>query len=174
MKQEEENAIKILVIIFLISFSILLSSIYKMQLKGYTFYQHFFYLPIVLSSFWWRRKGIWIAIFLGAFTITMALFPNQPKELFSSIVRAAMFVIVASLVGILSEEKTKALEKEIEFKLKTAHFFFNPIAIAEGFLELAMERANEEVKKDLETTKNAIERIKKVVENVVERGEIKE
>ncbi|MCD6473635.1 MAG: HAMP domain-containing histidine kinase [Thermoplasmata archaeon] len=174
MKQEEEDAIKVLVVIFLISFSIFLSSIYKIQLKGYTFYQHFFYLPIVLSSFWWGRKGILTAIFLAAFTITMALFSNQPKDIFSSIVRASMFVIVASLVSILSEEKTKALEKEREFKMKAAHFFFNPIAIAEGFIELAMEKANEEIKKDLETAKNAIERIKKVVKNVVERGEIKE
>jgi len=115
-----------------------------------------------------------IAIFLGVFIITLSFFSDQPKEIFSSVIKGIMFIIVASLAGILSEEKTKALEKEKEFKLKTAHFFFNPICIAEGFLELAIEKADGETKKDIETAKNAVKRIKNVVKNVIEKGEIKE
>ena len=52
-----EEIIKILVVVFLLSLSIFLASIYKTKIEGYNFYQHFFYLPIVLSSFWWGKKA---------------------------------------------------------------------------------------------------------------------
>ncbi|RLF44460.1 MAG: hypothetical protein DRN29_08405, partial [Thermoplasmata archaeon] len=72
------------------------------------------------------------------------------------------------------EEVERAFEQEREFKLRTAHYFFNPIAIAKGFLDLAMEEAEEEQKKKLKTVRNAIERVEKVVKNVTQRGEIHE
>ena len=66
----------------------------------------------------------------------------------------------------------KALEQEREFKLKTAHYFFNPICIAKGFLELAKEEENG--KNKIEKAIKAIERIEKVVKNITQKGEIKE
>jgi len=69
------------------------------------------------------------------------------------------------------EELNKALEKEIDFRLKTAHYFFNPIAIAKGFLILAIEEGgNGKLKKVLK----ALERVEKVIKNIVEKGEITE
>ncbi len=69
------------------------------------------------------------------------------------------------------EELNKALEKEIDFRLKTAHYFFNPIAIAKGFLILAIEKGeNGKLKKVLK----ALERVEKVIKNIVEKGEITE
>ena len=172
--EREEEIIKILAVIFLITFSIFLASVYKIQLKGYTFYEQFFYLPIVLSSFWWGKKGMVTAIVMIVFVIILGFYSAQPKEVFSSIIKSILILITASLISLLSEEKSKALEKEREFKLKTAHYFFNPIAIGEGFIEIAMEKANDEIKNELKTALNALERIKKVVKNVVEKGEIKE
>ncbi len=72
-----------------------------------------------------------------------------------------------------AEEKIKkALEREREFKLKTAHYFFNPMAIAKGYLEIALEEKNVEDKilKAIE----AINRVERVIKNIVTRGEIKE
>jgi len=69
------------------------------------------------------------------------------------------------------EELNKALKKEIDFRLKTAHYFFNPIAIAKGFLILAIEKGeNGKLKKVLK----ALERVEKVIKNIVEKGEITE
>ena len=169
--QKEEDLIKMLSVAFLLSFSILLISIYKTRLEGYTFYEHFFYLPIILASFWWGKKGMWIAVILDFFIIFIAIFSNNGKELFSALIKSTLILIVSSLVGILSEEKTKALEKERQFRLKAAHYFFNPISIAEGFIEIAKDKTMEN-REELELAFNAIERIKKVVKNVVERGEI--
>ena len=65
----------------------------------------------------------------------------------------------------------EALEKEREFKLKTAHYFFNPICIAKGYLEIAKE---EKEYKFVDRALKAIERIEKVVKNIVTEGKIKE
>jgi len=69
------------------------------------------------------------------------------------------------------EEMKRALEKEKEFKLKTAHYFFNPLLIAKGYLEIASEKCHQE---EIEKAKRAVERIEKVIKNIVTKGEIRE
>ncbi len=68
------------------------------------------------------------------------------------------------------ERIRKALEKEREFKLRTAHYFLNPIAIAKGYLSLAVEEGDEREK--IEKAMHAIERVEKVIKNITRRGEI--
>ena len=170
-----EEKIKILTVIFLTSFSLLLISIFQTQLKDYVFYIHFFYLPIVLSAFWWGKKGAMTSVFLGIFLVLTTIINQEPgKEIFSSGVEATLFVIVALLVGILSDEKNDALKKEMQFKLDTAHYFFNPICVAEGNLDLAIRDAPEAIKEELRNAQIAVQRIKKTVINVVEIGKIHE
>ncbi len=73
-----------------------------------------------------------------------------------------------------AERKMKeALEKEREFKLRTAHYFFNPIAIAKGYLQLAIDEGNDILPK-IERAMYAIDRIEKVIKNITQRGEITE
>ena len=73
------------------------------------------------------------------------------------------------------EQVKKALEKEREFKRDTAHYFFNPIAIAKGYLSLALEEVDKkESKENIEKAIVAISRVEKVVKNITERGEIVE
>jgi len=170
-----EKAVEVLTILFLISFSVMLITIFQTQLEEYDFYIHFFYLPIVLSTFWWGKKGITASVFLGMFLILVAIMRHDaPKEVFSAAVEAVLFFIIALLVSISSDEKSRALRKEMQFKLDTAHYFFNPICIAEGNLDLAMDGAPDKIKHELEEAQKAVQRIKKVVENTVEAGEIRE
>jgi CheY-like chemotaxis protein len=70
----------------------------------------------------------------------------------------------------MEQQLSAALENEREFKLRAAHFFFNPLAIARGNLELAREEggAHEYIDRALE----AISRIETVVKNVTEQGKI--
>jgi len=170
-----EGTIKLLTIIFLLSFSAMLISIFQIQLKEYNFYLHFLYLPIVLSTFWWGKKGSVSALILGAFLIYAAIAHNEPqKEIFSYSIESIMFFIVSMVVGILSDEKSKALEEEMQFKMDTAHYFFNPLCIAEGNIDLALKDASGEIKEELEAAQKAVQRIKKVVRNVVEEGKVYE
>ncbi len=170
-----ESKIKLLTIIFLLSFSALLISIFQTQLKEYDFYLHFLYLPIVLSTFWWGKKGVLASLILGMFLVSAAVVRHEPSgEIFSYSIEAILFFIVALLVGILSDEKNDALREEMQFKMDTAHYFFNPLCIAEGNIDLALKDAPEEIKEELEAAQKAVQRIKKVVRNVVEEGEVYE
>ncbi len=170
-----EKIIEILIIIFLISFSVLLVSVFRAHLKEYEFYIHFFYLPIVISTFWWGKKGVAISAFLGVLLISTAIiYPSDAKDVFSAVIEAILFFIVSLLVSISSDEKSDALKKEMRFKQDTAHYFFNPICIAEGNLDLAMKNVPEDTKVLLENSQKAVQRIKKVVENTVNTGEIHE
>ncbi len=170
-----EEKIKILIVIFLVSFSVLLISIFKTQLEEYIFYIHFFYLPIILSTFWWGKRGIIVSAFLGIFLVLTAILREEAAiEIFSSGVGAMLFVIVALLVGILSDEKNDALKKEMQFKLDTAHYFFNPVCVVEGNLDLAFQNAPETIKEELREAQKAIQRIKNIAMNVVGVGEIRE
>ncbi|MEA2055131.1 MAG: PAS domain S-box protein, partial [Candidatus Thermoplasmatota archaeon] len=72
------------------------------------------------------------------------------------------------------EKVEEALKQEKVFKLKTAHHFFNPIAIAKGYLDLTMNEVPEEQKKKLQAAHHAIMRVEKVVKNVTQEGEIHE
>jgi len=81
--------------------------------------------------------------------------------------------IAAGVAKIDAEERMrKALEREREFKLRTAHYFFNPICIAKGFLELALEEGDGKDK--ILKAIDAINRVEKVIKNITERGEIRE
>jgi len=83
--------------------------------------------------------------------------------------------IAAGIAKIKAEEETRrALELEKQFKMDVAHYFFNPLAIARGYLELAMEEVPEKQRKKLKAVRHAIERVEKVVKNVTQRGEIHE
>ncbi len=78
---------------------------------------------------------------------------------------------------IKAEENMRiALEKEKEFKMRAAHFFFNPIAIAKGYLHLILdEHGNDnDISPKVKKAIGAIDRIEKVVKNVTQKGKISE
>ncbi len=67
-------------------------------------FTHFFYVPIVLAAFWWGRRAVWVAIFLGGWLIASdALSPSAHVLEISNLLRSGMFVAVGLTVGILRE-----------------------------------------------------------------------
>jgi len=39
-----------------------------------TVFTHFFYIPIILASLWWKRKGLFVAIFLAVILLLSHIF----------------------------------------------------------------------------------------------------
>lgn len=73
------------------------------------------------------------------------------------------------------EKMEKALKRERDFKLKAAHYFFNPIVIAKGYLDMAKQEKNiDKMLKAINKAIDAIDRIERVVKNVTQKGVIKE
>jgi len=63
------------------------------------------------------------------------------------------------------------LEKEREFKINSAHYFFNHLCIANGYLELLKSDCKKE---EIDRIIKAIDRVENVVKNIVIKGKIEE
>jgi signal transduction histidine kinase len=72
-------------------------------------YTHFFYVLIVIVAIWFQRKAIWVALFLAAMHLT-ASYMLTAEFLWGPLFQASMFVLVAILVTMLSEEKEKCCQ----------------------------------------------------------------
>ena len=81
-----------------------------------------------------------------------------------------------AFLGIMTDitDIKKIQERERKFIEDTSHYFFNPICIAKGYIDLLKERVNGQERKMLEKAYEAVIRIEKVVENIVRGGEIRE
>jgi PAS domain S-box-containing protein len=73
-----------------------------------------------------------------------------------------------------NEKMRKTLEKEKKFLEEISHYFFNPLCIAKGYLDLSIPFAEESLKRKLEITKEAIIRVENVVKHIVMEGRIYE
>jgi PAS domain S-box-containing protein len=71
-------------------------------------------------------------------------------------------------------EMERALELEKHFKADAAHFFLNPIAIAKGYMEIAMEEMPDKPEEKISRAQRAIKRVENVIQNIVTKGEIHE
>ena len=81
-------------------------------------FTHFFYIPIILASIWWKRKGLVVAIFFAVFLILNHFFIKTSVETIYDLFRAPMFLLVAIVAAFLSEaieKKQKEIKKEKNF-----------------------------------------------------------
>lgn len=70
-------------------------------------YTHFFYIPLVLSGLWFFRKGVWTAVFLGLLHMSVSAIAQGTIE-FDTLIRSAMFVLVAMMIGSLAEKNDQS------------------------------------------------------------------
>ena len=60
---------KILVMAILVGICCVLTLYFHAVHETGVVFTHFFYIPIILASLWWRRKGLVVAFFLTALLI---------------------------------------------------------------------------------------------------------
>jgi hypothetical protein len=81
----------------------ILTYYYHATLGTGVIFTHLFYIPIILASIWWGKKGIFVAIFLGALIlISHALF-LKGVPFVDDIIRALMFAVIGGVVGWLMD-----------------------------------------------------------------------
>ncbi|MBW1691983.1 MAG: response regulator [Deltaproteobacteria bacterium] len=73
-----------------------------------TVFTHFFYVPIILAAFWWKRKGLAVAIFLSVFLIFCHYFLKGYADTANDYLRAIMFVVIGFIAATLSERLARA------------------------------------------------------------------
>ncbi len=72
-------------------------------------YTHLFYIPIIIAGIWYYRKAVYLAIFLGAFHILIN-YTLYGSLSYTTFLRASMFLLVAYIVGTISEKKDKVYD----------------------------------------------------------------
>jgi hypothetical protein len=73
-------------------------------------FTHLLYVPIVLSGIWWKKKGILVAAALGGYLLVSHLLFLKGMPVTDDLIRAAMFLVIGTVVAFLSEGITRAEE----------------------------------------------------------------
>ena len=134
----EEDKLKIIAIAVTLCVAI---TLYFRIIEVKEVYTHLFYIPIGLASFWFGKKGFFVALILSLVLLLTHLTMDQ--LFLNNVMRAFMFCIVGLAVGILSEERNRA---ENELKKYSER----------------LEEKVEERTRGLKESKNKIEQLHKV------------
>jgi len=98
-----------LMTIFLIA-ACILTYYYHAILGTGIIFTHLFYIPIILASIWWGKKGLFAAIFLGVLILTSHALFLKALPFADDIIRAIMFVLIGGVIGWLMEGIKKVEE----------------------------------------------------------------
>ena len=110
MVQEQKGKYKFIVIAALLGICCFLTYYGHVVLLTEVVFTHFFYIPIILASVWWRRKGLVVAIFLASLLIFSHFIVGMETKIISDLIRAFMFLVVAFVSAILSERIAKMID----------------------------------------------------------------
>ncbi len=95
------------------------------------------------------------------------IFDENELKFFFGVVRDMEEIIKIKKVLDVTYERVKAFREDI------AHHFFNPIAIAKGYLRLLSDKSMDpDDKEKVEKAMTAIERVEAVIKNIVINGKI--
>jgi len=112
--QRRQNRILLLLII---AVCILVTLYVNVVIGTEVVYTHLFYIPIILAGIWYHRKAVYLAIFLGLAHISIGFY-LAGYIVPSTLVRGAIFIIVAFVVGYLSERRD-TLYKNVRLLLES-------------------------------------------------------
>lgn len=103
----ERQKEKIALIAMLLAGSCFLTYYFHEALETGRVFTHFFYIPIIIASLWWKRRGLAVTIFLAVFLIFSHHFLRDYVANYNDYVRAFMFVAIGFIVALLSERIAK-------------------------------------------------------------------
>jgi PAS domain S-box-containing protein len=107
-KIERQKKYKIIFMSVLLALCFLLTFYFHAVFKTGVVFSHFFYVPIILSALWWRKRGIWVAVFLAGLLILFShIFQKEDFITAGDYLRAVMFITIAFVVAFLAEERER-------------------------------------------------------------------
>ena len=107
----ERVELRIVIIVVLLAIGCFGTYYFYVVLETGRVFTHFFYIPIILSSLWWGKKGLFAAIFSAAVLLISHFFIREDVQSINDYYRAAMFIIIALVIAMLSERKAKVEEE---------------------------------------------------------------
>ena len=96
--EKREQKYKIILMAVFLAFACFLTYFFHGVLEKGTVFTHIFYIPIILASLWWKRKGLVVAVFLAMMLTFSHIFIRQVVVTSDDYLRAFMFVIKRRLL----------------------------------------------------------------------------
>lgn len=118
----QKERYKFLIITVLLVISCFLTYYFHFVIKTGVIFTHFFYIPIVLATIWWRYRGLIVPVFLSIMLIlSHSISGGMNVSLTDDYIRTAMFLIIGLVVAYLSEriKKTERILTESEEKYRS-------------------------------------------------------
>ena len=101
---------KFLVLVFTIVACVILAFYATFVMHKIEVYTHFFYIPIILSGMWYHKKALYVALGLGMVHILVTYISPISLSV-DEFGRAIIFILVAYVIGSVSERQVVAEEK---------------------------------------------------------------
>jgi PAS domain S-box-containing protein len=173
---------RIALMAILLAVSCILTYYFHAVLRVGTVFTHFFYIPIILASLWWKKKGLVVAIFLSVLLIFSHLFLRDDVITFNDFLRSSMFIFISFVVALLREHITKAereskrsseARKQVEKALRESEEKYRTIFETTGTATIILEEdmtvsmINTEFEKYFGYLKKEVEGKKKWTEFIV-------
>ncbi|MCK4353315.1 PAS domain S-box protein [candidate division WOR-3 bacterium] len=99
---------RIIIIALLLGICCFLTYYFRVVLGTGIIFTHFFYIPIILASLWWKRKGLVVAIFLALLLTLSHIFLREVGVTANDYLRAGMLIVIGFVVAMLSERIARA------------------------------------------------------------------
>jgi signal transduction histidine kinase len=112
LNQAKKVDLKMIILVLLIFLCLLVTYYFHFIVKTQIIFSHIFYIPIVISSIYWKRTGLYIALFLGIYLIISQWFSTLSIVPYDFI-RSVMFVVVALIVTIITR-KTIDIQNQLK------------------------------------------------------------
>ena len=115
--KDREEKFKLIVMAFFLGLACFLTFYFHWVLEKGTFFSHIFYIPIILAALWWKKKGLWVAVFLSVVLLLSRASLRENVVGSDDYYRVLMFIIIAIVADTLSgyiERAEKALRESEE------------------------------------------------------------
>ena len=196
-KYDKKKLNKIIIMGFLLITCILLTYYFHFILKTEIIFTHLFYLPIILASLWWGRKGIIIAVCLAVMLLFLDLIDPINAPIYLDLIRGLMFIVISITTSTLSEkrdqledkvaQRNKELQKanlklqELDqlksmFIASMSHELRTPLNSIIGFTGIILQgmsgEINQEQRKQLSLVKNSANHLLDLINDVIDISKI--
>jgi diguanylate cyclase (GGDEF)-like protein len=110
----KEDTYKLAVITALIVTACCITLYFHVKLEYSAVFTHLFYVPIILASFWWKRKGLVVPLLLAVILIISHILFRSQVTIFDDLFRALTFITIGLVFALMSERIARTREALVE------------------------------------------------------------
>ncbi|MGA1791934.1 MAG: PAS domain S-box protein [bacterium] len=110
----KENIFRILILTPILAAVFFITYYFHAILRIHTIYTHIFYIPIILSVLWWKKKGLIVVFLIITVLMFVHIYTTPFLNIYDDIIRSVMFLVISIIIIFLSEKIDKNKEILIE------------------------------------------------------------